>query len=47
MFMMMKFFDNKFLPSQLLREDDVLLRDIISISAEVALFKREQGLANA
>ena len=46
MYMMMKFFDYKFLPSQILREDDVLLHDIISISAEVELFKAEQRLAN-
>jgi len=44
--MMMKFFDFKFLPSQLLREDDVLLRDVISIAAEVELFKKEQALTN-
>ena len=46
MYMIEKFFDFRFLPSQILREDDVLLHDIISISAEVELFKAEQRLAN-
>ena len=46
MYMMMKFFDFKFLPSQLMREDEALLRDVISISAEVELYKKEQALNN-
>ena len=42
MFTWMKFFDWKFLPSQIMAEDQALMEGVLSIAGELGLFQSEQ-----